>query len=116
MYEDLKSKVGEGVLDLLRVRGIGIKTASRLYQLAEVKSLADLRSSIDTGKLKEIRGLGIKTLKSIDSSLAYLESVQNLKPLGDVKPLADGLMDLLQTKKILIPKDLILQVTLQSIK
>ena len=97
LYEDLKSKVGEGVLDLLRVRGIGIKTASRLYQLAEVKSLADLRSSIDTGKLKEIRGLGIKTLKSIDSSLAYLESVQNLKPLGDVKPLADGLMDLLQT-------------------
>ena len=97
MYEDLKSEIGERVLDLLRVRGIGIKTASQLYQSAEIKSLADLRSAIDTGKLKEIRGLGVKTLKSIDSSLAYLESVQNLKPLGDIKPLADGLMDLLQT-------------------
>ena len=81
LYEELKLEVGTEVLELLKVRGIGIKMATQLYRHAKIHSLSDLRLALSSNRLKEIKGLGTRKIQSIETSLNYLEIVRNLRPL-----------------------------------
>ena len=71
LYEELKLEVGPEVLELLKVRGIGIKMATQLYRQADIRSLSDLRLALSSNRLKEIKGLGTKKIRSIETSLNY---------------------------------------------
>ena len=96
LYEELKLEVGPEVLELLKVRGIGIKMATQLYRQADIRSLSDLRLALSSNRLKEIKGLGTKKIRSIETSLNYLETVKNLRPLGIIRPTADRIVSQLK--------------------
>ena len=53
-YDNLIQEMGIEVLDLIAIRGVGVKTAGRFYQELGVKSLSDLREAIDTDRLTQI--------------------------------------------------------------
>src|SRR5919206_2782630 len=46
-WERLKEETPESVLDLLEVEGVGVKTASALYQNFKISSLQDLRQFVE---------------------------------------------------------------------
>ena len=96
LYEELKLEVGTEVLELLKVRGIGIKMATQLYRHAKIHSLSDLRLALSSNRLKEIKGLGTRKIQSIETSLNYLEIVKNLRPLGIIRPIADQIVSKLK--------------------
>ena len=96
LYEELKLEVGTEVLELLKVRGIGIKMATQLYRHAKIHSLSDLRLALSSNRLKEIKGLGTRKIQSIETSLNYLEIVKNLRPLGIIRPIADRIVSKLK--------------------
>ncbi|MBP96723.1 hypothetical protein CMK18_12285 [Candidatus Poribacteria bacterium] len=96
LYEELKLEVGTEVLELLKVRGIGIKMATQLYRHAKIHSLSDLRLALSSNRLKEIKGLGTRKIQSIETSLNYLEIVRNLRPLGVIRPIADRIVSQLK--------------------
>ena len=96
LYEELKLEVGTEVLELLKVRGIGIKMATQLYRHAKIHSLSDLRLALSSNRLKEIKGLGTRKIQSIETSLNYLEIVKNLRPLGIIRPIADRIVSQLK--------------------
>ena len=96
LYEELKLEVGTEVLELLKVRGIGIKMATQLYRHAKIHSLSDLRLALSSNRLKEIKGLGTRKIQSIETSLNYLEIVKNLRPLGIIRPIADRIVSKLE--------------------
>ena len=96
LYEELKLEVGTEVLELLKVRGIGIKMATQLYRHAKIHSLSDLRLALSSNRLKEIKGLGTRKIQSIETSLNYLEIVRNLRPLGIIRPIADRIVSKLK--------------------
>ena len=96
LYEELKLEVGTEVLELLKVRGIGIKMATQLYRHAKIHSLSDLRLALSSNRLKEIKGLGTRKIQSIETSLNYLEIVRNLRPLGIIRPIADRIVSQLK--------------------
>ena len=58
------------VLDLLRVDGIGIRTASLLHTRFRIKTLDDLAKFVDGGGLEMVDGIGEKTAERIRHSLA----------------------------------------------
>lgn len=95
-YENLISEMGEGVLDLLRIRGVGVKTAARFYNELGVRNLQDLRSAIDGGKFKLLKGIGSKTIAQIDEGLRFLESQDQMRPLWRILPIARAIIQILK--------------------
>jgi len=71
-WERLTEETPETVLDLLEVEGVGIKTASTLYQKFKVSSLEDLRAFVEGGGLDLIDNVGEKTAERIRTSVARL--------------------------------------------
>lgn len=95
-YDKLIAEMGAGVLELLRIRGVGVKTVGRFYQELGVKSLDELRIAIDDGKLQEMKRMGAKTIASIDEGLRFIESQRQIRPLGLVLPIAQTVFDVLE--------------------
>ena len=95
-YENLIQEMGLEVLELLRVRGVGAKTASRFYHELGVKSASNLREAIDSGKLKEMDRMGAKTIAAIDKGLKYFESQSQSRALWQVLPMAHAVLDALE--------------------
>ena len=95
-HDNLIQEMGPDVLDLIAIRGVGVKTAGRFYQELGVKSLGDLRAAIDTDRLKQMQRMGNKTIKLIDESLRFLEGQRKMRPLRQILPIADALFDALK--------------------
>ncbi|HEY6187483.1 MAG TPA: helix-hairpin-helix domain-containing protein [Pyrinomonadaceae bacterium] len=71
-WEKLVSETPETVLDLLRVSGIGLKTAGSLHQQFKISSLDDLKKFVAGGGLEMVDGIGEKSAERIRESLARL--------------------------------------------
>lgn len=95
-YDNLTQEMGSEVIDLIAIRGVGVKTAGRFYQELGVKSLSDLREAIDMDRLKQMKRMGAKTIESIDEGLRFLEAQRKLRPLRQILPIADALFDVLK--------------------
>jgi DNA polymerase (family 10) len=96
-YDDLIQEMGAGVLELLSIRGVGVKTAGRFYHELGVRSLADLRVAIDNGHLKSMKRMGAKTIATIDAELRFVEAQRKTRPLGYILPIAQAIFDVLKS-------------------
>lgn len=94
-YDNLIQEMGVEVLDLIAIRGVGVKTAGRFYQELGVKSLTDLREAIDTGQLGGMQRMGTKTVASINEGLQFLEKQREMRPLRQILPIADAVFNAL---------------------
>ena len=92
-YDELVAETGTGILELLELRGIGIKTASRFYHDFDVRNIEDLQELLESGKLSGIKGIGRKTLRMITKSLAFHMEQRNKRPLWNVLPIAEGIVE-----------------------
>ena len=95
-YENLIAEMGEGVLDLLRIRGVGVKTAARFYNELGVRNLQDLRAAIDGGRFKLLKGIGSKTVVQIDEGLCFLEAQDRFRPLWRILSIAQAILQILR--------------------
>ncbi|MCA1591367.1 MAG: hypothetical protein LC754_01655 [Acidobacteria bacterium] len=68
-WEKLTEETPESVLDLLKVEGVGLKTAATLHQQFKISSLEDLRQFVEGGGLELVDGVGEKTAERITSSV-----------------------------------------------
>ena len=95
-YDNLIQEMGSDVLDLIAIRGVGVKTAGRFYNELGVKSLGDLRAAIDADQLKQMQRMGAKTIASIDEGLRFLEAQRKMRPLRQILPIAEAVFDALK--------------------
>ena len=71
-WEKLTAETPETVLDLLRVSGIGLKTAATLHQQFKITSLDDLKKFVAGGGMEMVDGIGEKSAERIKESLQRL--------------------------------------------
>lgn len=71
-WEKLTAETPATALDLMRVGGIGIKTAATLHQQFKIASLDDLKKFVAGGGLEMVDGIGEKSMLRIKESLAHL--------------------------------------------
>ena len=95
-YDNLIQEMGSDVLDLIAIRGVGVKTAGRFYNELGVKSLGDLRAAIDADRLTQMQRMGAKTIASIDEGLRFLEAQRKMRPVRQILPIADAIFDALK--------------------
>lgn len=68
-WEKLTAETPATTLDLLRVGGIGIKTAATLHQKFKISSIDDLKKFVAGGGLDLVDGIGDKSAERIKESL-----------------------------------------------
>jgi len=73
MHEELQAKIPSGVLEMLRIQGLGPKKVKVLYEKLKIKSIAELREVCENQGLRSIEGFGQKTEENILKNITHLE-------------------------------------------
>lgn len=71
-FDALKQEIPPGLLDLLRVQGLGAKKIKALREALAISSVADLRKAALAGQVSGIKGFGAKTQAKILEGLDFL--------------------------------------------
>ena len=83
-----RQRVPAGVVDFLRLPGVGPKTAARIWTQLGVTTLASLKAAAEDGRLRELSGMGArseeKILKAIEAGVG--EEVEPRRLLGTALP------------------------------
>ena len=66
----LRAKIPVGLISVMRLPGFGPKRAKQLYDEIGVDSLDALRAAVEDGRLKELRGFGVKAQENLKKVLA----------------------------------------------
>jgi DNA polymerase (family 10) len=96
LYERLKEEIPLGILEMVKVSGVGPKKAKRFWEELNITSLDALETAAKEGKLRTMSGMGAK------SEARILEAIEALKrqatgrtPLGVAYPLAHDILKFL---------------------
>ena len=92
-YDKLVAEMGTGILEVLEIRGLGVKTVGRFYQELGVRSLEDLEVLLESGKLNNMKGIGKKTLRMITESLSFRMELRKARPLRNVLQIAAQIVE-----------------------
>ncbi len=95
-HEELKAKVPRGVLEVMRVPGVGPKTAKLLYEKLGVDSLEAFRKALLSGEVLKLPGFGEKKRERLLKNLDLVEAASKRWPLGAVLYEARELLRLLK--------------------
>ncbi len=95
-HEELRAKVPPGVLEVMRVPGVGPKTAKLLYEALGVDSLAAFRKALESGEVLKLPGFGEKKRQRLLKNLDLVEAASKRWPLGAVLYQARELLQLLR--------------------
>ncbi len=93
----LKGKFPAPLVQVMRIPGLGPKTARRLYEELGISSLEELRKAAEEERLRSVPGLGPKAEQNIVASLAALGDGTGVRRvLSDVLPLAEQIVEQLR--------------------
>lgn len=81
-FEKIKKSVPKGLIDLLKIPGIGPKKLKKLYIELKIKNVATLKKQIKSGKVAELEGLGEKSASQMLSGIKLIRTAENRTPLG----------------------------------
>ena len=76
-HERLRAQVPDGVLEMLRIPGVGPRTVRLLHERLGVDSIDALRATAEAGGLRHVKGLSERTERSILEGIARLERVSS---------------------------------------
>ncbi len=79
-YERLKEEIPMGLVDMLRVNGVGPKRAMLFYKELGIASVPALEAAAREGKLSQLSGMGTKSEKKI---LESIEALARRSALGE---------------------------------
>jgi len=68
--EQLRLDLPDGILDLMRVPGLGPEKIERLHEALGIASLDDLEAAARDGRLAAVKGFGAKTVEQMPEAIA----------------------------------------------
>ncbi|MGC8560885.1 MAG: PHP domain-containing protein [Phycisphaerae bacterium] len=96
-FEQLAAQVPSGVLDMLNISSVGVKTAYLLWKEAGITDIPSLKKALQAGTITGIKGFGEKKQANIKQNLAFMETAGARIGLGYAAPLAHELLHLVQS-------------------
>jgi DNA polymerase (family 10) len=92
----LAAQIPPGLLDLLRIPGLGPKRVKLLHDELNVNSVADLQLALDAGKLSSLGGFGPKMLEKIREGVAAGASTERRMVLHEAEQYATAIVQYLK--------------------
>lgn len=97
---DLQKKVPAGLVAMLKFEGLGPKKVLQLWKKFKVTDTAGLEKLIASGKLKEEKGWGEKSVQNLERSMRERTDLIARVPLFQALPLAESIVASLQKTKL----------------
>lgn len=91
-YEKLRAQFPQGVVDLMRLPGIGPKTARRFLVELQVEGPAELAAALDAHRLDGLKGFGPRKIELLRAALAPASSASGRVPLANAFVVAIALV------------------------
>ncbi|GMR09727.1 MAG: DNA polymerase/3'-5' exonuclease PolX [Anaerolineae bacterium] len=92
-YENLKSEIPIGLLDMLKVGDVGPKKAARFWKELDITSVEQLEAAAKNGELKKLSGMGTKSEARILESIEAMKRRQTGRmSIGVALPIAEQLL------------------------
>lgn len=99
--EELKEQIPPGVVDMLRIPGIGPKKVSAMFEELGIDSLESLKAAAEAGEIAKLKGFGKKTEQLILDNIDRAASADERVQLAEAKADADRIVaDLLQLDEV----------------
>jgi len=72
--QELLAKTPEGVIEMFKIKGLGVKKIKILGNELGLDNLNDLQIACENGSISQVKGFGGKTQESILESLKFIQS------------------------------------------
>lgn len=98
-FSDLKRLLDitpPGVVELMRIKGIGPKKVRALWQELGIESPAQLREAAENDQVSKLKGFGKKTQETILEALDFAEQSQGKLLYAQAEPMAETLVQRLR--------------------
>jgi DNA polymerase (family 10) len=95
-HERLRAQVPDGLLDMLRIPGIGPKTVRLVNTELGIDSVDALRAAAEEGRLRAVRGLSERTETNVLEAIGRIERKSNRLLIHDADALVAGIVDRLR--------------------
>ena len=97
LLDQLRARVPPGLVQLIRIPGLGPKTAVQLYEALGIDSLDALRDALDRQAIRALPGLGPKTEENLRQSIERMGAKDaDRTPTADVIDVVEALMERLR--------------------
>jgi len=98
-YDELRAKFPPGVLDLLKVRGLGPKKVKILWQELGITDLDTLKAAAEKHLLRRVKGFGEKTEENILRAIELVKEGEARAFLVDAARIVDLIVQGMQASK-----------------
>ncbi|MFN3505223.1 MAG: DNA polymerase/3'-5' exonuclease PolX [Caldimicrobium sp.] len=102
LYEELKKEIPPILLSFLEIPGLGPKKVKVIYERFGITSLEELEKACLQHKIAKLPGFGFKTEENILKGIKLFREKTGRRPLGEVLPLAEEVVNLIKKKAPLI--------------
>lgn len=92
-YEELRQKTPPGMIDLLRLPGLGPKKIKALHDALGIDDLDKLKSACQEDKVAELKGFGAKTQQKILEGIAFLGQAGQRVRIDQAQAVAELLLN-----------------------
>ncbi|HXQ28882.1 MAG TPA: DNA polymerase/3'-5' exonuclease PolX [Gemmatimonadales bacterium] len=97
LHKQLAAKLPSGLLDLLRIPGLGPKRVKLLYSSLKIRSAADLAKALAAGRVGKLKGFGPKMVEKIQAGLPQAHVGEQRLLLHDAETEAQAIEAHLET-------------------
>ncbi|GAB4030849.1 helix-hairpin-helix domain-containing protein [Spirosoma jeollabukense] len=91
--DELLAETPPGVLDMFRIKGLGVKKVRTLWQELGIDNLHDLQRAGENGEIAKIKGFGASTQEKILAALEFLQEQQGKVRMDKAEMIAHLLRD-----------------------
>ena len=91
-HQRLRTQVPDGLLDMLRIPGVGPRTVKQLHGELGIDSVETLRAAAEQGALRSLKGLSARTEENVLAGIARIEQRSTRLLLHDADELVAGLI------------------------
>jgi DNA polymerase (family 10) len=92
-HQRLREQVPPGLLDVLRISGIGPRTARLLHVELGIASVEELRAAAESGRVRQVPGMSVRTEQNILDGIRRLDQQSERLLLHDADRLVSDVLD-----------------------
>ena len=93
-YDELRAEIPPGLVDILRINGVGPKKAMQFYKELGIQTVEELKAAAESGKIGKLPGMGTKTEKKILEGIASLATNSERVRIDVALTAAERIMEL----------------------
>jgi DNA polymerase (family 10) len=88
--EDIINRTPLGVLDIMKIKGLGPKKVRTIWTEMGIESVGELEYACNENRLAAFKGFGQKTQEAVLQNIAFIRSSQGFQLWATVEPSANG--------------------------